>query len=69
VNGAPIPVTLSSSNDGGVQVVLMALCAAMFLGLCLVPPLAARASDNRRQRQRAQWSGAPGDDERYGGQR
>jgi hypothetical protein len=38
----------------------MALAAALFLGLCLIPPIAAHASDNRRQRRRSDWASGPG---------
>lgn len=57
--GNPVPVTLSSSNGNGVQLALMALAAALFLSLCIVPPLAAAASDNRRRRVE-RWSSQDG---------
>jgi len=66
-SGSPVAVSLASSNDNGVEIALMALCGAIFLALCVVPPLAAQASDRRRQRRRAQWvqaadpNEAPGD--------
>jgi phosphate ABC transporter phosphate-binding protein len=59
-SGNPIPITLSSSNGNGVQLVLMALSSALLLGLCIVPPLAAAASGNRRQRRVERWSSQGG---------
>jgi phosphate transport system substrate-binding protein len=67
-SGDPVAVSLASSNDDGVEITLMTLCAAVFLGLCVVPPLAAQASDRRRQRRRAQWSQAADPTEGPGGQ-
>jgi hypothetical protein len=67
--GNPVPITLSSSNDDGVQVMLMAVCGALLLGLCVIPPLAAQASGRRRQQRLAKWSGMADDDQRPGGQR
>jgi phosphate ABC transporter phosphate-binding protein len=66
--GNPVPITLSSSTGDGVQVMLMALCGFLFLGLCVIPPLAAQASGRRRQQRLAKWSGTS-DDEGFGGQR
>ena len=60
--GNPVPITLSSSTGDGVQVMLMALCGFLFLGLCVIPPLAAQASGRRRQQRLAKWSGASDDD-------
>jgi ABC-type phosphate transport system substrate-binding protein len=60
VSGVPVPVSLSASNDDGVQAMLISLAAALFLGLCIIPPLVAQASDKRRQRRRGNWPGGPG---------
>jgi ABC-type phosphate transport system substrate-binding protein len=59
-SGVPVPVSLSASNDDGVQVMLMSLTAALFLGLCVIPPLVAQAGDKRRHRRRDNWPGGPG---------
>ncbi len=48
---------------------LMALSGALFLGLCVIPPLAAQASGRRRERRLSQWSGTSVGDEGPGGQR
>jgi hypothetical protein len=48
---------------------LMALAGLLFLGLCVIPPLAAQASERSRQRRRAKWSAMAGDDEGPGNQR
>jgi hypothetical protein len=47
VNGSPI--ASSSSLGDGLQVTLMALAAALLLGLSVAPPLIAQASSRRRQ--------------------
>ncbi|HEX4834695.1 MAG TPA: substrate-binding domain-containing protein [Trebonia sp.] len=45
------PVASSASLGDGVQVVLMALGAALLVGLGVIPPLLAQAGRRRRQRQ------------------
>jgi hypothetical protein len=41
-------------------VMLMALAAALLLGLCLVPPLIAQTTSSRARRRRGDWPGGPG---------
>jgi phosphate ABC transporter phosphate-binding protein len=67
--GNPVPISLTAGNDDGVQVALGSLCAAVFLALCIVPPLAANASDNRRRRRVAQWSAGQDGGDGPGGRR
>jgi ABC-type phosphate transport system substrate-binding protein len=56
-----IPVASSASLGDGLQVVLMALAAALLLGLGMAPPLIAQASARRRQRRGAERPGGPED--------
>ena len=64
--GNPVPITLSSSNGDGVQLMLMTIAGVLVLGLCVIPPLAAQASDRRRQQRLAKWSGTDCDEWRGG---
>jgi phosphate ABC transporter phosphate-binding protein len=53
------PITLSASNDNGLEVTLMALAAGLMFLLSVAPPLIAQAAKRSRQRR--------GIDEFYGG--
>jgi len=53
-----VDVASSSSLGDGVEVMLMALAAALLLGLCVVPPLVAQTSASRQRRRRGDWSGS-----------
>jgi len=46
-----VPVSSAGSLGDGTQVVLMVLAAAMLVGLGVIPPLLAQASDRRRKRR------------------
>ena len=57
---AGVPTASSVSLGDGLQVALMALSAALLLGLVLAPPLVAQVSRRRRQRRLFGGTGPPG---------
>jgi hypothetical protein len=56
-----VPVSANGSLGDGVQVSLMVLAAAMLVGLGVVPPLLAQASDRRRKRRVDSYFNQDGD--------